>query len=358
MRCTNWVKSAAALAVASTCCAPALAQPIFSDSFDNDASLLWGNERGNWSASLGRYSASIPSNNPCTFSSLPFDLADMTFECDILGADDGGIWLHANSTGTSGVLFVLARGQAYWHTITNDIFSSPLNPATGVYSTGQNVHVRIEVVGGTYSAFINNSPTPVTTLTDGSFPSGLTGVYDFSGSLHAFDNVVVEGQCVTGDCCTYVSRDPLPVTICPFGVVNVHAEGAGSNLEFAWDYETAPGEWQAIIDGPNFAGDTFLFNAAGAQTQDLTLDRGTLPWTTSYSVRMLVANPCDNVETQPALISVCPADFDCSGFADTDDFTAFVLAFEAGTDNADFDGTGFVDTDDFTAFVLAFEAGC
>ncbi|GMV24501.1 MAG: hypothetical protein AMXMBFR58_05320 [Phycisphaerae bacterium] len=54
----------------------------------------------------------------------------------------------------------------------------------------------------------------------------------------------------------------------------------------------------------------------------------------------------------------CPADFDASGFVDTDDFDAFVLAFEAGTDDADFDGSGFVDTDDFDAFVVAFEAGC
>ncbi|MCG3123858.1 MAG: hypothetical protein GIKADHBN_02286 [Phycisphaerales bacterium] len=54
----------------------------------------------------------------------------------------------------------------------------------------------------------------------------------------------------------------------------------------------------------------------------------------------------------------CPADFDGSGFVDTDDFDAFVRAFEAGTDNADFDGSGFVDTDDFDAFVRAFEAGC
>ncbi len=54
----------------------------------------------------------------------------------------------------------------------------------------------------------------------------------------------------------------------------------------------------------------------------------------------------------------CPADFDHSGFVDTDDYSAFVAAFEAGTDNADFDGSGFVDTDDFTAFVMAFESGC
>ncbi|HLO39594.1 MAG TPA: EF-hand domain-containing protein [Phycisphaerales bacterium] len=55
---------------------------------------------------------------------------------------------------------------------------------------------------------------------------------------------------------------------------------------------------------------------------------------------------------------LCPSDFDNSGFVDTDDFTAFVTAFELGLDSADFDQTGFVDTDDFTAFVLAFETGC
>ncbi|GMV25823.1 MAG: hypothetical protein AMXMBFR58_18540 [Phycisphaerae bacterium] len=58
------------------------------------------------------------------------------------------------------------------------------------------------------------------------------------------------------------------------------------------------------------------------------------------------------------LTAFCGADFDGTGFVDTDDFTAFVTAFEAGTDDADFDGTGFVDTDDFTAFVIAFESGC
>lgn len=54
----------------------------------------------------------------------------------------------------------------------------------------------------------------------------------------------------------------------------------------------------------------------------------------------------------------CPADFDGSGFLDTDDFDAFVAAFEAGEDDADFDGSGFVDTDDFDAFVVAFIEGC
>ncbi|HLO42206.1 MAG TPA: VCBS repeat-containing protein [Phycisphaerales bacterium] len=58
------------------------------------------------------------------------------------------------------------------------------------------------------------------------------------------------------------------------------------------------------------------------------------------------------------LVASCPTDFDQTGFVDTDDFTAFITAFENGHPWADFDGSGFVDTDDFTAFVLTFETGC
>ncbi len=55
---------------------------------------------------------------------------------------------------------------------------------------------------------------------------------------------------------------------------------------------------------------------------------------------------------------LCLADFDGSGFMDTDDFDAFIRAFEEGSDSADFDRSGFTDTDDFDAFVHAFEVGC
>lgn len=74
--------------------------------------------------------------------------------------------------------------------------------------------------------------------------------------------------------------------------------------------------------------------------------------------KVTVSN-CGSEDSNSAQLTVsCPADFDNSGFVDTDDYDAFVHAFEAGTDNADFDNSGFVDTDDFDAFVQAFEAGC
>lgn len=52
------------------------------------------------------------------------------------------------------------------------------------------------------------------------------------------------------------------------------------------------------------------------------------------------------------------ADFDHSGFVDTDDFDAFTVAFTAGDESADVNMSGFVDTDDFDAFNVAFQNGC
>lgn len=67
---------------------------------------------------------------------------------------------------------------------------------------------------------------------------------------------------------------------------------------------------------------------------------------------------CTLYEFQLLATPTCSADFDGSGFVDTDDFDAFVQEFVAGTDPADFDASGFVDTDDFDAFIRAFESGC
>lgn len=96
-----------------------------------------------------------------------------------------------------------------------------------------------------------------------------------------------------------------------------------------------------------------------------TYPEGLLVFTSSTPFDLVVltvgANPWSTVNFMADNISAtvsCGADFDQSGFVDTDDFDAFVRAFEAGTDNADFDLSGFVDTDDFDAFVHAFEAGC
>ncbi|MCK6477974.1 MAG: hypothetical protein L6Q35_14215, partial [Phycisphaerales bacterium] len=78
--------------------------------------------------------------------------------------------------------------------------------------------------------------------------------------------------------------------------------------------------------------------------------------TTTYFARW--ENSCGSSACVETTVSVYTADFDGSGFVDIEDYTAFVLAFEAGDDTADFDGSGFVDIEDFTKFVVTFEQGC
>ncbi len=93
---------------------------------------------------------------------------------------------------------------------------------------------------------------------------------------------------------------------------------------------------------------------------------GILPATASMKLRFRAADksPDDLVEAGVddfrvfSVVCSCPADFDKSGFVDTDDFDAFVHAFELGGIDADFDQSGFVDTDDIDAYVAAFTMGC
>ncbi|MHC4696266.1 MAG: CARDB domain-containing protein, partial [Planctomycetota bacterium] len=158
----------------------------FFDDFESGASHLWGNERGSWIAEGGVYFAQIPGNAPPTYSSLRFALTDFAIEVDINGTVDGGLWLRADSN-YSGVLLVTKGTGLYWHTMQNGQPGPMLNPVNGLFPAGGDIHVRVEVIGETYAAFLNGGTTPVTTLTTSLFPSGRVGLYDYSSQT--FDNV-------------------------------------------------------------------------------------------------------------------------------------------------------------------------
>jgi hypothetical protein len=162
-------------------------------------------------------------------------------------------------------------------------------------------------------------------------------------------------------CFPATSAAPLSVSSCPTGTINFQATPGGSGpFEYGWETLDDDGNWVDVqngtfeIDGVPVA----TINGADAQLVQVTLDPALGTSQALSKWRCRITNPCNEAVSEPADLVICPTDFDCSGFTDTDDFTAFVLAFEEGLDAADFDGTGFVDTDDFTAFVLAFENGC
>ncbi len=143
------------------------------------------------------------------------------------------------------------------------------------------------------------------------------------------------------------------------GALTVDIAGTAN---IAWQTQNAQDAWITVSDGMLVdEQNTALLEIAGSGGESILIkSTHAFAQQSAYRTwRCIAISPCGEETTSgAAALSTCPADFDCTGFSDTDDFTAFVLAFELSGDDADFDGSGYVDTDDFTAFVLAFEAGC
>ena len=170
---------------------------LFSDNFDAGASPLWGNQLGNWTDAGGVYQAQVYNNFPASHSSLPFNLQDFEYEMNINQIKEGGVFLRSSEApgsaiGIEGVMFVFASNQFFWHVVAPDTYGPGFNQVFSAFTDGDNIHLRMTAVGDTYSAFINGSATPVTTLTTTAFSSGGVAVYDRSFSFpQSYDNVQV-----------------------------------------------------------------------------------------------------------------------------------------------------------------------
>jgi hypothetical protein len=72
----------------------------------------------------------------------------------------------------------------------------------------------------------------------------------------------------------------------------------------------------------------------------------------------VVTDRCGSVTSAPAVLVVCPADFDCSGGVDGDDVIGFFAAWDNGEIAADFTGDSGVDGDDVIGFFARWDVGC
>lgn len=185
------------------------------------------------------------------------------------------------------------------------------------------------------------------------------------GPIFFADNVIVTRKCVPPT----VASQPTDTAVCPSGTA---AFAVGSDLPVAsyqWQRETAPGSglFADLLDGSTSGWDGgapglgAVVSGATSPALVISADTGSsrklgAPHALGY--RCVLTGECGSVTSDAARLWVCVGDFDCSGFVDTEDFDAFVHAFEQGTDAADVDSSGFVDTDDFDFFVHAFEVGC
>jgi hypothetical protein len=234
----------------------------------------------------------------------------------------------------------------------------------GNVSNGVNVSLVAVRAGGADvtlipSAFIGYTSSGHTTLTAGSLPLAFSGPNDAVRLVIRNNNEPSEdwlcGQLtLTMRGGPVIFSQPRNAGACQSTptVLKVAAAGSGT-LAYAWEF--APGNsgvYQPLADGVTAGGSTI----SGSATESLEIVHAGPSDAGHYRAR--IASACNEVVSAAATVTICVSDYDCSGFVDTDDFTSFVLDFEAGIEKADVDGTGFVDTDDFTFFVLAFESGC
>ncbi len=171
----------------------------------------------------------------------------------------------------------------------------------------------------------------------------------------------------TGTVSTDVSRQVrLGFDAAPLGIATIPAsEGVSPG-----DLVPIGTKMEASLDPCSGGGQAYLRQCLAAGRVDLMVsslspaqggpDGGTgdPTYPSFYSKENATAAALGKYATLELIVTVHnPADFDQSGFVDTDDFDAFVHAYEAGDASADIDGSCFVDTDDYDAFVHAFERG-
>jgi hypothetical protein len=72
----------------------------------------------------------------------------------------------------------------------------------------------------------------------------------------------------------------------------------------------------------------------------------------------IVTNDCGSMLSDPAMLTICDADYDCDGMLDSRDFFVFISDFLSDMPRADYNDDGTMDSRDFFAYILDFFRGC
>jgi hypothetical protein len=176
---------------------------VHRDPFDGAPTLPWTSVRGAWQVTAGQYVAQAPGNLPPTAALLPYDVADFSFEVDVIDPADGGLWVRTNADASAGVLLVVFPDRLYWHVISDPISGpytaygeAPIAPPLG--SGGG--RIRVTGDGAILRAYVDERPLAITTLDLAAVTSppglnylrGRVGLYDNAVPGTRFDNVRLE----------------------------------------------------------------------------------------------------------------------------------------------------------------------
>jgi hypothetical protein len=174
------------------------------------------------------------------------------------------------------------------------------------------------------------------------------------GAIFLADNLTVTRTCVAAS----ISGQPTSLITCPTGNVSFAVAAVGTGpFAYQWQLETSPNNWIDAIDGGlPYNGGTII--ATGATSNLLQLNLNVLPGAPPIRFRCIATNACGAATTDPASLTVCPADYNCSGAVSVQDIFDFLAGYFTGDPAADFNHSGSVSVQDIFDYLAAYFAGC
>lgn len=165
-----------------------------------------------------------------------------------------------------------------------------------------------------------------------------------------------------------IDTEPLPGVACPSGGVQYTLAASGPGpLTYSWEvlwegvWDSSQGQDGCLERDDPFGNLYNVFCASGTGTPTLTITDLNMRYVTSpLEFRCQVTNACGSVWTEPAVLVVCVADFNCSGATPDDaDVAAFFIAWNNGEDSADVNNSGGTPDDaDIAYFFQRWNEGC
>jgi hypothetical protein len=161
---------------------------LLQENFDDGVAQGFGNEAGGWKVIDGKYTATTGQFRFSTAGDLSWQ--DYVIEADYTNAQDGGLLVRVQDFNNCISLVIRPNyNDVSWNIRKNGAWGPGLGTVPLGYKAGSNMHVKIEVSGSDFQAYINGELK--TTLKTADFPKGKIGVYLFSPGNQYWDNVVV-----------------------------------------------------------------------------------------------------------------------------------------------------------------------
>ena len=166
-----------------------------------------------------------------------------------------------------------------------------------------------------------------------------------------------------------ITQQPQNSEACSGGAVSVQVVAApGSASTYRWEVRNlnVTSGWEPMSDGPVIIGEAQVAVAQGSSTAQLTLTGFAPAWRTSAlsaarGVRCVLSGPCPGTSSRTsvsAIITFCPAEFNCDGGVDGEDVDAFFQAWSTAQPEADLNADGGIDGGDVSSFFGFWTAGC